>query len=412
MIAACAITGTTVVGAWAAGEGEIDHAEAKAGTLRVLYSVPDLAEGVEPDLETLQISVNGADLEAEAELAASASAGDQVRRTTIMAIDTSNSMKGDRFEQAKAAAKSFLDAAPADVYVGIVAFAGSVEVVQEPTLDRDAAASVLDELSLSLETRLYDGVIAATKAAGSEGQRSLLVLSDGRDTSETDLEDAVDAVAASEVRVDVVALEEAAEANGPLEAMASEGGGTVIAAQDPDALTALFNDQAAALARQVLVTASLPEDFNATEGSVAVSVDAGGETYSDTAFVSFGRPRRRPRRSSPGPQPVEPPSLLMTPRGPLGGLAALGLGALVVLLGAFGVFGEGARSPSRSRSRPTRGRAPRRAQGRGSRSQASASGLVQRRSPSRQSTWHRRRWRATPGSRPSSAQSSRAQTSR
>jgi tight adherence protein B len=328
------------VGASAAGEGSIDHAETKTGKLRVLYSLPEVAEGVEPDLDSVKVTVNDETVEADAELAASADVTSQVRRTAIMAIDTSNSMRGDRFEQAQAAAKAFLEAAPDDLYIGIVAFAGSVDVVQQPTLDRDTASSVIDDLELSLETRLYDGVIAAAEAAGSEGQRSLLVLSDGRDTSDTELEQVVSTISSSKVRVDVVALGEAAEANPPLEAMASEAGGTVVAAQDPEALTGLFNEEAAALARQVLVTASLPEGFDATEGSVAVSVMAGDETYSDTAFVSFGKAADQvaPAVSQ---TPASVPSPLVSKNAFLAGLVALGLGLLVVLLGAFGVLGRG-----------------------------------------------------------------------
>jgi tight adherence protein B len=327
---------------WADGEGSIDHAETRDGELRVLYSLPELAEGVRADLGSLQVSVNGDPLEeAEAELATAAGAAEQVRRTTIMTIDTSNSMRGDRFEQAKAAAKAFLEAAPDDLYVGIVAFAGSVEVVQAPTLDRSAAISVIDELSLSLETRLYDGVIAAAETAGAEGQRSLLVLSDGRDTSETALEQAVKAIGDAEVRVDVVALGEAATANPPLESMASQGGGSVIAAQDPDALTTLFSEEAAALARQFLVTANLPEEFSGKEGSLSVSLTAGEETFTDKAFVSFGTsPEDTSSDDASGPLPVSPPSVLMSREFLWGGLSAMGLGALVILLSAFGVLGK------------------------------------------------------------------------
>jgi tight adherence protein B len=331
---------TTATGVFAVGGGSIDHAETRDGELRVLYSLPELAEGVQPDLSSLQVSVNGDLMEAEAELATAAGAAEQVRRTTIMTIDTSNSMRGDRFEQAKVAAKAFLEAAPDDLYVGIVAFAGSVEVVQKPTLDRSAAVGVIDALSLSLETRLYDGVITAAEAAGSEGQRSLLVLSDGRDTSNTPLEQAVKAIADSEVRVDVVALGEAATANPPLEAMASEGEGTVIAAQDPQALTALFSDEAAALARQVLVTAALPEGFGDTEGSLSVSLVAGEETYTDTAFISFGERAKASRPEEASPLPVAAPSVLTSPEALWGGLGALGVGLLFVLLGAFGVLGK------------------------------------------------------------------------
>jgi tight adherence protein B len=339
---ALALTGTTVVGAWAEGEGNIDHAETKEGVLRVLYSVPELEEGVEPDLSTLQVTVNGTQLKAEAELAADVDASEQVRRTTILAIDTSRSMRGERFEQAQEAAKAFLEGAPTDLYVGIVGFAGSVDVLQRPTLDREAAAAVLDGLTLTLQTRLYEGVIAATKAAGSQGQRTLLVLSDGRDTTETDLQEVIDTIAGAKVRVDVVALgDEATQANAPLEAMASQGNGEVIAAADPDALTALFEREAAELSRQMLVTAPLPDEFSDVEGSVAVSVDAGGETYSDSAFVSFGVIDDKPSEQEvAGPRTVEVPSLLTSTNALLAGLGALGVGLLVVLLGAFGVLGR------------------------------------------------------------------------
>jgi tight adherence protein B len=342
LFVALGLIGTAVVGAWAEGEGNIDHAETKKGVLRVLYSVPELDEGVTPDLSTLQVTVNGTQLDAEAELAANVDASEQVRRTTILAIDTSRSMRGERFEQAKAAAKAFLQEAPKDLHVGIVGFAGSVDVLQRPTLDREAAAAVIDELTLTLQTRLYEGVIEATKAAGSQGQRTLLVLSDGRDTTETELQEVIDAIAGAEVRVDVVALgDEATQANAPLEAMASQGNGEVIAAADPDALTALFEREAAELSRQMLVTVPLPDEFSDVEGSVAVSVDAGGETYSDSAFVSFGPVAKPPaEQETGGAHSLELPSFLAGDNALVAGLAALALGALVVLLGAFGVLGK------------------------------------------------------------------------
>jgi tight adherence protein B len=346
LLIALGLTGTSIVGAWAEGEGNIDHAETKDGVLRVLYSVPELEEGVEPDLATLQVAVNGTQLEAEAELAANVDASEQVRRTTILAIDTSRSMRGERFEQAKAAATAFLQEAPDDLYVGVVGFAGSVDVLQRPTLDRDAAAGVIDGLTLTLQTRLYEGVIAATKAAGSQGQRTLLVLSDGRDTTETELEEVIDTIAGAKVRVDVVALgDEATQANAPLEAMASQGNGEVIAAADPDALTALFEREAAELSRQMFVTAPLPDEFSDVEGSVAVSVDAGGETYSDSAFVSFGSVAKPPAEQEvAGSRSRELPSFFAGDSALLAGLAGLGLGVLVVLLSAFGVFGRGGKA--------------------------------------------------------------------
>ncbi len=109
--------------AQAAGEGSIDHAQSENGELQVLYSVPALPGGDEPDLNSLSVTLNGEALTASAEMATDAE--QKVRRTAILAIDVSNSMaKDQRFEQAKLAAQAFLDVAPEDVYVGIVAFAG------------------------------------------------------------------------------------------------------------------------------------------------------------------------------------------------------------------------------------------------------------------------------------------------
>ena len=64
-------------------------------------------------------------------------ADSDLRRTSVLAFDTSNSMAGAKFTQAKAAALSYLDAVPDNVYVGMVTFDDSVDVAREPTLNRD-----------------------------------------------------------------------------------------------------------------------------------------------------------------------------------------------------------------------------------------------------------------------------------
>ena len=45
----------------------------------------------------------------------------------------------------------------------------------------------IDRLKLSHHTRLYQGILAALSAAGRDGQRRLLVLADGRDTTRSPL---------------------------------------------------------------------------------------------------------------------------------------------------------------------------------------------------------------------------------
>ena len=72
-----------------------------------------------------------------------------------------------------------------------------------------------------------------------------------------------------------------------------------------------------------------------------MSVDVEGEKYSDTAFVTVAS---NAEQAAPTPQAtrlvaVEPTGLEVPRTWMLGGVAAAGLGLLLLLLGAFGVLG-------------------------------------------------------------------------
>ena len=211
-----------------AAEGSIDHVESHDGTVQVLYSTPD---GAEPALDTLQVQLDGKPLEASATLASDAT--DAVRRTAVLAIDVSNSMKSDgKFVEAKRAAQIFLASVPTDLYVGIVTFAGKVQVVQRPTLDRAASRRLVGGLRLSNGTLLYDGLRQAVALGGRQGQRSVIVLSDGRDTSRTRLSAVTDQIKRADTKVDVVALAQSAREKALLSPLSTAGHGAVISAND------------------------------------------------------------------------------------------------------------------------------------------------------------------------------------
>ena len=84
-------------------------------------------------------------------------------------------------------------------------------------------------------------MLGAIKAAGpggaDAGQRKILVLSDGKDTTNTNLTDVLDTIKQSGAGVDVVSLQKGTDANQPLDAMASAGKGKVFTTADPAALT-------------------------------------------------------------------------------------------------------------------------------------------------------------------------------
>mgnify|MGYP001627182374 CR=1 FL=1 len=88
------------------------------------------------------------------------------QETIILAMDVSGSMratdvKPNRLEAAQAAAKAFLAELPRHVKVGIVAFAGSAQVAQLPTLSREDLVAAIDRFQLQRGTAIGNGIVLA-----------------------------------------------------------------------------------------------------------------------------------------------------------------------------------------------------------------------------------------------------------
>ena len=310
--------------ATAAEEASVAHVEPTDDGVQILVSVP---EGTDVDLDEVTTTIDGEDAPGEATLATSTT---DVRRTAVLAIDVSESMSGERFEAAQNAALTFLDTVPDDVYVGIVTFASDVEAAVVPTQDRDEARETIENLELTPQTSLYDGVLAAVDMAGTEGQRSVLVLSDGADTSDTALKDVTQAVTDADVLLDVVALEQEGAAKAALEDLAGAADGRVIDA-DPDALREAFTEEADALARQVLVTAQLPDTVTADEATVSVSLPTDDDVMVANAFAAV-RSATPEESTNTSASPLTGETGMVIPEPAMyGGLAGVGLGLLVLM---------------------------------------------------------------------------------
>jgi tight adherence protein B len=307
--------------AFAADGTSISYVERTDEGLQILVSVPPNAA---VDVDNVAVAIDGSTAPATA---APADDTTTVRRTAVLVMDTSNSMRGDRIAAAKAAALTFLETVPEDVYVGIVTFDSDVTPALQPTLDRDEARAVVDGLELAKETRLYDGVQAGIDMAGTEGQRQLLVLSDGADTSDTALEDVTAAVGDADLLVNVVAIEQRqADAVAALNDLATAGAGELINA-DPEALSRAFTAEADVLARQVLVTAEVPASVTSAEATVAVTLGSDQGDLQAEAFTPIGEGSAE----DPAAAGVDEPMMLNSTYF-YGGLAALGVGLLLVLI--------------------------------------------------------------------------------
>ncbi|MGA8987765.1 vWA domain-containing protein, partial [Aeromicrobium sp.] len=319
-MAAAVVVGAVLMGAGAASaaDGAIAHVEPTADGLQILVSVPPDAD---VDLDGVAVTIGGVDAEA---VAVPANSSMLVQRTAVLAIDTSRSMRGPRFRAAREASLSYIEALPDDVLLGIVSFAGDVTSSLLPTQDRDAARTVIAELTLSRQTRLYDGILAAAAMAGDRGQRTLLVLSDGADTSVTSVDEVTDAVSEAGLLVDVVALEQSTPGMAALNRITRAGTGRVISA-DSGALSETFSSEADVLATQVLVTAQVPETESGKQGTIEVTLPSTDGDLTASAFTTI-QGEIRPVAVADD-RSWSPPHWLM-----YAGVGAVGLGLVALLM--------------------------------------------------------------------------------
>jgi Ca-activated chloride channel family protein len=141
------------------------------------------------------------------------------RATVMVAIDVSLSMMAkdvppDRFESAKDAARKFIRDLPGRFNVGVIAFAGSANLVAAPSADRQAAIASIDQLVLAKRTAIGEAVFTSLQAVRSfDAEASqdpppahIVLLSDGDNTTGRSVTEAVDASRAAQIPVSTIAF--------------------------------------------------------------------------------------------------------------------------------------------------------------------------------------------------------------
>jgi Ca-activated chloride channel homolog len=101
--------------------------------------------------------------------------------TLIMAMDVSRSMlaqdvEPSRIKAAQKAAREFLQDLPANVRVGIVAFAGNAQVVQHVTNNREELVAAIDRFQLQRGTATGSGLLLALSTLRPEANIDLEAL--------------------------------------------------------------------------------------------------------------------------------------------------------------------------------------------------------------------------------------------
>ena len=88
------------------------------------------------------------------------------QETIILAMDVSGSMRAtdvqpNRLVASQNAAKAFLAELPRSVKVGIIAFAGTASVVQQPTLSREDLVAAIDKFQLQRATAIGNAIVVS-----------------------------------------------------------------------------------------------------------------------------------------------------------------------------------------------------------------------------------------------------------
>jgi len=266
----------------------------------------------------------------------------QERRVTTLLIDTSGSMGAAGMRTVVSAADAFLASAPADVYIGVVAFSSVPKVVTRPTLNRAAVRTAIAGLKSQGETSLYDGIAAALSQLGASGNRSFILLSDGGDTrSRRTLAQTVAALSTFGVRAQVVGFKTDESQGSVLAKLATAGHGSVVAAGNDAAVSAAFTSAAQSLASQLRVIITPPPSVSGAQ-PLQVTATAGGTKLQSVTSVNLAVHSPLPAAAEPEPS-VAPAAITdlgstapAVSTGPLGLAWLVWFAVLAMFLGLVG----------------------------------------------------------------------------
>lgn len=246
--------------------------------------VVDLPPGMAVSRSAFRVTENGRPVE-NVDVAALGTAG--INYGTVLAIDTSLSMKGEPLTAALAAGRSFVAHRANGQQIGLVAFDGRVRVLRGLSQDAGGLTSLLSRSpGLAFGTRIYDGLDSSLslleRAKLSTG--SIVLLSDGADVgSESDLDAVISKARDHHVRIFTVGLRSKAFAPAALQKLAEESGGSYAEASSTDQLAPIYSALGQRLAGEYVVryrSNAVPQ------ADVHVQVAVGGVGTATTDYVA------------------------------------------------------------------------------------------------------------------------------
>ncbi|MBA2333014.1 MAG: VWA domain-containing protein, partial [Actinobacteria bacterium] len=175
-------------------------------------------------------------------------------KSVVLAVDRSQSMRGQALADASRAARAFVRKKPRSDRIAVVTVgkrAVQLTGFSSATIDVDAALRGVEVDSVQ-GTALYDAIVLSAEALGAEtlASRVLILLTDGQEvSSEATLATAIAAARKAGVTVYPIAIESPSFSPEPLKRLAAATGGRYSGARDSGALVGVYTSIAAELKR-------------------------------------------------------------------------------------------------------------------------------------------------------------------
>ena len=334
---------------------EYRRSEPSPGRLKVTIAMSGSAWGAgQPlDQDNFRATINGQQVRINGATPLQEQKGSRGKMAVILAVDTSGSMlepstgPGPRnIDRAKAAADSFAQAMQPGTRLGLVAFSTTPRVAQDLTTDHERVRRAIRSLQATGDTALNDAIVLASGLlAKEEGQRNLVVLSDGRDEgSRVNLQAAIAAANRADVTAYAVGLKVPGfeQDQAALERLATRTGGEAFEVNDADGLGRQLETIGQALASQYVVDMTVPPGLGNTV-SFKLEVRARSEVgiYENPRFALAGQASPAKVAVPAGLPPVRALSRLERPSGRY--VIAIA-GFATILLACLLLFGPGSRS--------------------------------------------------------------------
>lgn len=224
------------------------------------------------------------------------------QESVVLAVDRSQSMRGQALAHALAASRSFLASKPNTDLISVVTFASQPVQLSDfstSTTDADAAlrSIAIDE---HRGTTMYDAIVLSAGALEREGLpgRVIILITDGQETtSQATLVQAIAATRHARVAVYVIAIKDATFTPRPLSALAADTGGRMLVARPDERFNRIYNIISAELRHtwqlsyytaarpgsQVKLTVSLPGGGTATT-SVTIPGASSAKSSNGSSF--------------------------------------------------------------------------------------------------------------------------------